>query len=495
MYESSIQSLPLVGRGKVRDIYAVGDDKLLIVTTDRLSAYDVILPTPIPEKGHVLTELANFWFDKLASIVPNHLTGIDPETVVAPERARAGARALHRRAAHEARSRSRRWCADTSRARAGRNTRSRGSVCGIKLPPGLKRASKLPHPIFTPATKAEAGHHDENISFEQMASAIGEARAREVRDTAITLYEAAAKYALERGIIIADTKFEFGTDDDRQAPSHRRGAHAGLVALLAARHVARRREPESFDKQYVRNWLDSIGFERKPPAPPMPDEVAREDEREIPGSAEAPGGPMTRAPRSSRPHARAARVQHDQSAGHGARVRAAPRQASGGRGLSRRVPRVRRGTHQPHRADRRRRRASRRICFTGHIDIVPLGAAALAPRRVRRRDRRRQALRTRLDRHEERHRGLRVRGDRAGAEARAHAGPRARHHRGRGDRLRGREVPRRPEAPRARRRHRRRRAHRQLSLHRPQGPRVVRDRDRRASPPTARCRRWATTRS
>ncbi len=218
VYESTLASLPLVGRGKVRDIYAVGDDKLLIVTTDRLSAYDVILPTPVPEKGRVLTELANFWFEEY---------------------------------------------------------QESGKVCGVSLPPGLKRASRLPHPIFTPATKAEAGHHDENISFERLAQEIGAARAREVRDTAIALYQAAAAYALEKGIIIADTKFEFGLDaegrmhliDEALTPDSSR-----FWPLATWREGA---SPESYDKQYVRNWLDSIGFQRKPPAPEMPPEVAR----------------------------------------------------------------------------------------------------------------------------------------------------------------------------------------------------------------------------
>ncbi|HEX4333696.1 MAG TPA: phosphoribosylaminoimidazolesuccinocarboxamide synthase [Usitatibacter sp.] len=274
LYESSLKSLPLVARGKVRDIYALGEDKLLIVTTDRLSAYDVILSTPIPEKGHVLTELANFWFDKLSSIVPNHLTGIDPETVVtADEREQVRGRSIVVKRF------------DTIPVEAvvrgylegsgWKEYQESGSVCGVKLPPGLKRASKLPHAIFTPATKAEAGHHDENISFEQMAGTIGEARAREVRDTAIRLYEAAAKYALERGIIIADTKFEFGTDkagklyliDEALTPDSSR-----FWPLSTWREGI---SPESFDKQYVRNWLDSIGFARKPPAPPMPDEVAQ----------------------------------------------------------------------------------------------------------------------------------------------------------------------------------------------------------------------------
>jgi phosphoribosylaminoimidazole-succinocarboxamide synthase len=274
MYESSIQSLPLVGRGKVRDIYAVGDDKLLIVTTDRLSAYDVILPTPIPEKGRVLTELANFWFGKLASIVPNHLTGIDPETVVAPgerDQVRGRAIVVKKLATLPVEAVVRGYLEGSGWQEYQRS----GSVCGVALPPGLKRASKLPHPIFTPATKAEAGHHDENISFERMASDVGEARAKEVRDTAIRLYEAAAKYALERGIIIADTKFEFGTDaagklhliDEALTPDSSR-----FWPLDTWREGA---SPESFDKQYVRNWLDSIGFARKPPAPAMPPEVAR----------------------------------------------------------------------------------------------------------------------------------------------------------------------------------------------------------------------------
>ena len=274
VYETSIRSLPLVGRGKVRDIYAVGDDMLLIVTTDRLSAYDVILPTPVPEKGRVLNELANFWFARLAPIIPNHLTGIDPESVVAPdERAQVRGRSMVVRRMKplpvEAVVRG------YLEGSGWKEYQESGKVCGIALPAGLKRASKLPQPIFTPATKAEAGHHDENITFEQMARSIGEARAREVRDTAIALYRAAADYALQRGIIIADTKFEFGVDeagrlhliDEALTPDSSR-----FWPLDTYREGA---SPESFDKQYVRNWLDSIGFARKPPAPAMPAEVAR----------------------------------------------------------------------------------------------------------------------------------------------------------------------------------------------------------------------------
>ena len=274
MYESSIRSLPLVARGKVRDIYAVGDDKLLIVTTDRLSAYDVILPTPVPEKGRVLTELANFWFGRLGSIIPNHLTGIDPQSVVAPgEREQVRGRAIVARRLQplpiEAVVRG------YLEGSGWQEYQQSRSVCGIALPEGLQRASKLPEPIFTPATKAEAGTHDENITFERMAQAVGEARAREVRDTAIRLYKAAAEYALQRGIIIADTKFEFGTDaagklyliDEALTPDSSRFWPLDSYAVG--------RSPESFDKQYVRNWLDGIGFQRRPPAPAMPDDVAR----------------------------------------------------------------------------------------------------------------------------------------------------------------------------------------------------------------------------
>ncbi len=274
IFETSIRSLPLVGRGKVRDIYAVGDEKLLIVTTDRLSAYDVVLPTPIPEKGRVLNALANFWFARLAAIVPNHLTGIDPETVVAPaerEEVRGRSMVVRRMQPLPIEAVVRGYLEGSG----WKEYQESGSVCGIALPQGLKRASRLPQPIFTPATKAQAGHHDENISFDQVERTIGAGRAREVRDTAIRLYEAAAAYALERGIIIADTKFEFGLDargrlhliDEALTPDSSR-----FWPVASYREGA---SPESFDKQYVRNWLDSIGFQRKPPAPEMPDEVAR----------------------------------------------------------------------------------------------------------------------------------------------------------------------------------------------------------------------------
>ncbi|HYC34829.1 MAG TPA: phosphoribosylaminoimidazolesuccinocarboxamide synthase [Usitatibacter sp.] len=273
LYESSIASLPLVGRGKVRDIYAVGEDKLLLVASDRLSAYDVILPTPVPQKGRVLTELANFWFVRLGGIVPNHLTGIDPETVVAPaEREQVRGRAVVVRKLQplpvEAVVRG------YLEGSGWKEYREGGSVCGVKLPPGLKRASRLPEPIFTPATKAEAGHHDENISFERMADMVGRQRAEQVRDTAIRLYKAAAEYAMGRGIIIADTKFEFGVDEAGRLHLIDEALTPDSSRFWPLDTWREGESPESFDKQYVRNWLDSIGFDRKPPAPPMPPEVA-----------------------------------------------------------------------------------------------------------------------------------------------------------------------------------------------------------------------------
>ncbi|MBK6982942.1 MAG: phosphoribosylaminoimidazolesuccinocarboxamide synthase [Betaproteobacteria bacterium] len=273
LYESSLESLPLVARGKVRDIYAVGEDKLLLVASDLLSAYDVVMPTPIPEKGRVLTEVANFWFAKLAAIVPNHLTGIDPESVVSPgerEQVRGRSIVVKKLAPLPVEAVVRGYLEGSG----WKEYRESQSVCGIALPPGLERASKLPQPIFTPATKAEAGMHDENIPFERMVEIVGEARAKEVRDVAVRLYTAAAEFALTKGIIIADTKFEFGVDaagklhliDEALTPDSSR------FWPLASYKVGE--SPESFDKQYIRNWLDSIGFARKPPAPPVPAEVA-----------------------------------------------------------------------------------------------------------------------------------------------------------------------------------------------------------------------------
>jgi phosphoribosylaminoimidazole-succinocarboxamide synthase len=274
MFQSDITSLPLVARGKVRDIYAVGDDQLLLVTSDRLSAYDVILPTPIPHKGEILVGLANFWFEKLKHIVPNQLTGIDPESVVAPnerDQVRGRAIVVKRYKVLPIEAVVRGYLEGSGWAEYQQSQ----SVCGVKLPAGLQRASKLPEPIFTPATKAQAGEHDENIDFATCEKIIGAARAAEVRDVAIGLYKTAADYALTRGIIIADTKFEFGLDakgqlhliDEALTPDSSRFWPLDTYQVGVS--------PESFDKQYIRNWLDSIGFNRKPPAPDVPTEIAQ----------------------------------------------------------------------------------------------------------------------------------------------------------------------------------------------------------------------------
>jgi phosphoribosylaminoimidazole-succinocarboxamide synthase len=274
MFQSDITSLPLVARGNVRDIYAVGDDQLLLVTSDRLSAYDVILPTPIPHKGEILVGLANFWFEKLKHIVPNQLTGIDPESVVAPnerDQVRGRAIVVKRYKVLPIEAVVRGYLEGSGWAEYQQSQ----SVCGVKLPAGLQRASKLPEPIFTPATKAEAGEHDENIDFATCEKIIGAARAAEVRDVAIGLYKTAADYALTRGIIIADTKFEFGLDakgqlhliDEALTPDSSRFWPLDTYQVGVS--------PESFDKQYIRNWLDSIGFNRKPPAPDVPTEIAQ----------------------------------------------------------------------------------------------------------------------------------------------------------------------------------------------------------------------------
>jgi phosphoribosylaminoimidazole-succinocarboxamide synthase len=274
---TSITSLPLLGRGKVRDNYAVGEDRMLMVASDRLSAFDVVMGEPIPGKGELLTRMALFWFDRLAGIVPNHLTGEDPESVVLPaERAQVRQRSmLVRRLAPlpvEAVVRGYLAGSGWNEYRAG------GAVCGVPLPPGLRNASKLPAPIFTPATKAQMGAHDENIGYERMAELIGADRAAQVRSVALRLYEAAAEYALTRGIIIADTKFEFGLDD------------AGTLVLMdevltpdssrfwPVEDYAPGANPPSYDKQFVRDWLervriDGVAWDKRAPAPRLPLEV------------------------------------------------------------------------------------------------------------------------------------------------------------------------------------------------------------------------------
>ena len=272
LFESSIKSLPLIARGKVRDIYAIDDEKMLIVTTDRLSAFDVILPDPIPGKGKVLTAVSNFWFGKLASVSPNHLTGIAPETVVtADERDQVEGRSIVVRRLKplpiEAVVRGyligSGW-GDYSRT---------GAVCGVQLPHGLRMASKLPSPIFTPATKAAVGDHDENISYAQTEALIGADMAASVRDTAIALYSAAADYAKSRGIIIADTKFEFGLDADGKLILIDEALTPDSSRFWPADQYQEGSNPPSFDKQFVRDYLETLDWNKTAPGPTLPADI------------------------------------------------------------------------------------------------------------------------------------------------------------------------------------------------------------------------------
>jgi phosphoribosylaminoimidazole-succinocarboxamide synthase len=272
LFESRLKSLPFLHRGKVRDIYAVGGDKLLIVQTDRLSAFDVILPTPIPGKGEVLTELSLFWFDKLKHVVPNHLTGIDPESVVAPdERAEIAGRAMVVRKLTpllvEAVVRGYIIGSGWS------DYQKTGEVCGIALPPGLDQGEKLPQPIFTPASKAPAGQHDENITYAEVERLVGKDLAARVRDVSIRLYTEAAEYAKERGIIIADTKFEFGTDERGELVLIDEALTPDSSRFWPASEYRTGVSPPSFDKQFVRDWLETQPWGKRAPAPALPPEV------------------------------------------------------------------------------------------------------------------------------------------------------------------------------------------------------------------------------
>jgi phosphoribosylaminoimidazole-succinocarboxamide synthase len=277
LFESSLHSLPLMARGKVRDNYAVGNDRILMVASDRLSAFDVVMGQPIPGKGELLTRMALFWFDRLGHVVPNHLTGAEPESVVTPDevaQVRGRSMLVKRLKPIPVEAVVRGYLAGSG----WKEYQESQSVCGVALPAGLKNASKLPEPIFTPATKAEMGEHDENISFEQMADKVGRALADQVRSIAIRLYSEAAAFALTKGIIIADTKFEFGLDvdgtltlmDEILTPDSSRywpveGYQEGI-------------NPPSYDKQFVRDWLEQAQVDGKPwpkkaPAPELPADV------------------------------------------------------------------------------------------------------------------------------------------------------------------------------------------------------------------------------
>ncbi|MCM1512640.1 MAG: phosphoribosylaminoimidazolesuccinocarboxamide synthase [Oxalobacter formigenes] len=274
MMQTNLKSLPFLHRGKVRDIYAVGEDKLLVVQTDRLSAFDVVLDDPIPEKGKILTAMSNFWFGKFGHMMPNHMTGVDPLSVVAPdERDQVAGRAVVVKRLNplgiEAIVRG--YIIGTGWL----DYQKTGMICGIPLPPGLKKAQKLPEVIFTPSTKEAVGQHDQNITFAEVEKRVGADVARQVREMAVSLYSAALEYAAGKGILIADTKFEFGTDaqgkvyliDEILTPDSSRFWPAASYVVGSS--------PPSFDKQFVRDWLEAQPWNKQAPAPRLPAEIAQ----------------------------------------------------------------------------------------------------------------------------------------------------------------------------------------------------------------------------
>lgn len=277
LLETSINSLPLISKGKVRDIYAVSDQYLLMVTTDRLSAFDVVMQEPIPGKGIVLNQMANFWFERLKHIVPNHLTGIAPETVVQPsEVSQVVGRAIvvKRLKPILVEAVVRGYLSGSG----WKDYQETGLICGVSLPKGMQNAQQLEEPIFTPAAKAELGDHDENISFAQVINKIGEPLAQQMKEISIQLYQEAAKYAASKGILIADTKFEFGLNDEGQMILMDEILTADSSRFWPASSYVIGSNPPSFDKQFVRDWLESVKVDGQPwnkkaPAPHLPAQV------------------------------------------------------------------------------------------------------------------------------------------------------------------------------------------------------------------------------
>lgn len=273
VFETKLTSLPLLHRGKVRENFSVGDDKMLIVASDRLSAFDVILDQPIPEKGMVLTQMAQFWFDILADVVPNHLTGIAPETVVSAEEApqiKGRSMVVKKLKALPIEAVVRGYLIGSG----WKDYQATGAVCGIKLPPGMQMAAKLDEPIFTPATKAAMGEHDENIDFDTMSDVVGRDLAKQIRDVSIALYTKASDYAARQGIIIADTKFEFGLDENGALTLMDEVLTADSSRFWPADQYQVGISPPSYDKQFVRDYLESVpGWNKKAPAPTLPQDI------------------------------------------------------------------------------------------------------------------------------------------------------------------------------------------------------------------------------
>ena len=276
VFESSIASLPLIGRGKVRDIYGADDKHLLIVTTDRLSAYDVILPDPVPCKGQVLTQISNFWFEMMEDLIPSHLTDRNLNSLINDIEL---CRTLEHRAIIVRRLDPLPIEAVVRGYLMGsgwRDYQSTGQICGIDLPPDLEQAAQLPEVLFTPAYKAEAGNHDENISIEDVDELIGTNLTERVRNVSIAIYERAAKYALGRGIIIADTKFEFGLDDDGQLYIIDEVLTPDSSRFWPLSDYRIGISPPSFDKQFVRDYLDALDWDKMAPAPSLPPSIIQQ---------------------------------------------------------------------------------------------------------------------------------------------------------------------------------------------------------------------------
>jgi len=290
LYESHLSGLELLGRGKVRDLYRVDQDHLLLVASDRLSAFDVVMGQPIPGKGEVLTRVSNFWFARTAGLVPNHLAGIQVESVVTDpaERAELGDRGVvvRRLAPLPVEAIVRGYLIGSG----WKDYRASGAVCGIRLPPGLAQAQRLPEPIFTPSTKAQAGTHDENVAFDHVVGLIGGELAAQVRDRALQIYQECAAYALERGIIIADTKLEFGLDEAGRLHLIDEVLTPDSSRFWPADQYRTGTSPPSFDKQYVRDYLETLDWDKTPPPPDLPQEIIdrtaakyREAERRLTG--------------------------------------------------------------------------------------------------------------------------------------------------------------------------------------------------------------------
>jgi len=273
LYHSNIPDLQLIGRGKVRDIYNVDKDNLLIVTSDRLSAFDVVLPDPIPTKGIVLTQISNFWFKMMEDIIPNHLTNTQLSTVIRDEKilGELESRSIIVKKLNplpiEAVVRS------YLIGSGWRDYQATGKVCGIDIPKNIEQAGKLPETIFTPATKAPSGEHDENISFAETSALIGEELANQVRDISIAIYDRASSYASERGIIIADTKFEFGLDENNKLYVIDEMLTPDSSRFWLKEKYATGISPPSFDKQFVRDYLDTLDWNKKAPGPNLPEHV------------------------------------------------------------------------------------------------------------------------------------------------------------------------------------------------------------------------------